>query len=299
MGFIIEEALQVFKNGDYLWKFQNCKDLFAIIECDNCGHRKAIFTGCGLRICPECAKRRGKRLFKRYLRIFSTLLEKLKCRLGFLTLTIRNCNDLKEGLQKLKEAWKRFKRRSYFRNRVYGGIFVIEVKIGRDGKYNLHAHVLILHDWFGLPKEQEVKHLTIPERVVSTKGIKSWRDLLKPQKGIGQLVLSLLWENVSGDFVVDIRSVRSPKKALRYLVKYILKPPEFPEPDHYVEFLEAFWKQPMLIPFGCVLDFDDGDEFKPICPLCGFSEFRFICVCLGWEIEEWFKPPPVECVDRG
>ena len=298
-GFDIEDVLKLFKDGAYLWKYQNCSELFAVIECTNCGHRKAIFTGCGLRICPECSKRRARRLFRRYLRIFRSLLSSRKCILSLLTLTVKNCSTILEGLEKLKKGWEKFRRRKYFANRAYGGIFVIEVKLGRDGRYNLHAHILLLHRWFGVPKLQEVKHLTIPERLKYTKGIRTWRDLLKPQRGLGQIVLSILWENIVGDYVVDIRRVRSLKKGLGYVIKYLLKPPKFPEPEHYVEFLEAFWKQPVLIPFGVVRNFEDDDGFTPTCPLCLNTEFVFVCVCLSVDLGEWLKPPPVGGIDYG
>jgi len=294
---MIDVALQIFKDGAYLWKYQNCKDLFAILECTNCGKRIAIFTGCGLRICPECSKRRASKLYRRYLKIFKSLLG--KGILSLLTLTVRNCDSISQGLEKLKKGWEKFRRRSYFKSRVLGGIFVVEVKIGKDGKYNLHAHILLVHRWFGVPRLQEVKHLRIPERLKYTKGIESYADLLKPRKGIGQIVLSVIWENITGDYVVDIRRVRSLKNGLGYVIKYLLKPPKFPSPEHYVEWLETFWKQPVLIPFGVVRDFEDDEGFKPVCLLCLNTEFIFVCICFSWEINEKVKPPPVGGIDYG
>lgn len=290
---IIESALIVFKDGAYLWKYQNCSDLFAVLECADCGKRKAIFTGCGLRICPECSKRRAKKLYKKYLRIFKAL-SSLGV-LSLLTLTVRNSPTIEEGLIKLMEGWRKLKRRKYFLKRVKGGILVVEVKLGKDGRWNLHAHLLIIHRYFGVPNPDEIKSLVIPERLKKTKGIKSNSDLLKPHKGLGQVILSILWENITGDYVVDIRKVRSIKKGLGYVVKYLLKPPKFESPEHYVEWLEAFWKQPLLIPFGCVRNYGDGEEsYHPICLLCGSSNFTFVCICLRVDLDYWLKPEGVD-----
>jgi hypothetical protein len=125
----------------------------------------------------------------------------------------------------------------------------MEVK-GTKGNYNLHIHAVIEHVFFGRPSRREASE-KLPERLTITKGIATKQDLLDySEKDIGQIMLSAIWENITGDPVIDIRRVRSHKDALRYVLKYVTKPPCLETPEDFVEFIMAFSCIPMLKTFG-------------------------------------------------
>jgi hypothetical protein len=126
----------------------------------------------------------------------------------------------------------------------------MEIK-GTRGNYNLHIHCVIEHKWFGRPSKQEAKQIQIPERLKETKNITSKTDLVRYEgKDIGQITLSAIWEEISGDPVIDIRRIKSAKDALKYILKYVTKPPDLEAPSDYVNFLIAFFGIPMLKTFG-------------------------------------------------
>lgn len=111
-----------------------------------------------------------------------------------------------------------------------------------------------------------------------------------------------MWEELAGDPVVDIRSVRSPYSGLRYAVKYVLKPPKFPSAGHYLDFLETFDGKPLAVAFGGLWGADENCEYQLVCESCGSTRFLFVTVCLSEEVEWWIgegigeaeeeKPPP-------
>ena len=290
---MVESALGLF-NPNWLSRYKSCGKVFVGISCSNCGARKAIPITCNVRLCPDCVERRGKRLFKRYLPVVLSIKKKHSdAVLSLLTLTIRNIYNLLIGFKKLQKALHKFFRRSYVRNRVYGGIYVYEVTIDKFGWYHIHVHALILHKLFGVPSNYEVRYLTIPKRLETTKGITSKEDLLKPRKDLGQIILSAIWEEITGDPVLDIRKIRSPKKGLRYVLKYLSKIPKLSSVDQYVEYLRTFENKPILVPFGVFRV--KLEVCKLVCPYCGCSSFIFVTIIYGQDEAELFereKGPP-------
>jgi len=295
MSSIIESALEVY-NLNWLSRFKSCGKLFIGLRCSNCGKPLAIPSTCKLRVCPSCSKKIASKLFRKYLPLFKGLI---RCGLlSLLTLTIRNIYNMEIGIIKLKKCIHEFLKKRYVRKRIIGGIYAIEVKEDENGWFNIHVHFLIVHKYFGRPSKSEIRHLKIPSRLqdISKDDLinNSYIYINGDKVAVGQLVLSAFWEQISGDPVIDIRRVRSPKAGLRYVLKYVLKPPRFSTVEAYVEFLRAFKHKPRVVPLGGCRGSVIEEKYKLKCDYCGSSSFVFVRLLYGEEIEEFLlqESPP-------
>lgn len=277
--------------ADSLWffrpalaqKFLNCGTDFIVLECKNCNTLHTFSLDCGLRICEVCTKKRWSKLNKKYAPLVRSKNPK---KLSLLTLTIKNLKELnKNSIHQLINYFVTFRHRRYVKKRLSGGLWTLEIK-GTRGNYNLHIHSLIEHNFYGRPSKYEVQNLKIPERLKDTKGIVTKKDLLTyTGHDIGQIMLSIIWSNISGDPVIDIRRVDDSKEAFRYILKYVTKPPDLDTPQDFADFLIAFYATPMIKLYGSW--YNALIILKPflVCMHCGFSNWKIIM--FSWDLKAY------------
>ncbi len=112
-----------------------------------------------------------------------------------LTLTLVNKNYLsREDVSGLRRSFSKLMRRKFYKNRILGGLYVIEITNKGRG-WNIHLHALI----DTLPGNQGF----LPQSQIS----KDWLDITKDS------------------WIVDVRTADNPRKGLSYLLKYFIKPP--------------------------------------------------------------------------
>jgi len=270
-----------FCNSHLADRFANCGTDFVVLECKNCKKLHTFSLNCGLRICKVCTEKRYSKLRKRY---GALIRAKNPRQLSLLTLTIKNVQTLDSNtIHNLIENFVTFRRRRYVQKRLKGGLWCIEIK-GSKGNFNLHIHIIIESKWFGRPTKSEISNISIPERLTTTKGVSSKEDLLNyTGKDIGQIMLSAIWEEIAGDPVVDIRRVRSGKEALKYVLKYVTKPPNLETPEDFVEFLFAFFSIPMLKLFGAWYNAVVLVKPRLMCLACGGTYFTVIMFSWCWQ----------------
>jgi hypothetical protein len=103
---------------------------------------------CNSRICPRCARRRGIRLASDMAGALA-LIEGWGWdheRTRFATLTIENTESANEGIDRVMEAWHRTLATKTWGRLIAGGFRAVEVKPGKNGKWNVHLHA-ILYLW--------------------------------------------------------------------------------------------------------------------------------------------------------
>lgn len=140
---------------------------------------------CRDRFCPFCSSSRAKRV-RRRVRL---ILERMNAP-RFITLTVRDDDrPLNARLDELHQAFRRLRSAKVWKDRVKGGLFVLEVTRNVDaGTWHPHLHVLVDGEYF------------------------DWK------------LLRSAWEQASrGATVVDIRAVHDRAKAALYLTSYISK----------------------------------------------------------------------------
>lgn len=232
----IVEALECQGQEDWSRALLQCGGVVKVMECGVCGKfRHPVVYHCKLKICYECAKRKARELRRKYLPILQQLHD-----LKFLTLTIRNSPDLVGSIEKIRKAFRRLRQRKEIKARLIGGLYAIEVTIGRDGLWHVHLHAVVSMRY--IPQER----------------------------------LSQIWEEITGDPIVDVRKVNSPKKALRYITEYLSKGvshmlDKWPLP-RLVEFLVATVKYRFIQAIGGLYGVV-GPRPPLKCPHCGESIF--------------------------
>jgi len=162
-----------------------------VIVCTNCGKEKKIREGCGDRFfCGWCRKRYLRDTEKR----FGPLVDRMKGRLRFITLTVASGPDAFERLQHLEKSFRRLKQRKIWKLHVRGAIRSLEVTYNAATGWHPHYHILT--DGAFIP----------------------------------QADLSAAWAEITGDSkIVDIREWKGGKAAAKKeLFKYTVKDFEIP-----------------------------------------------------------------------
>ncbi|WP_247878875.1 protein rep [Niveispirillum sp. SYP-B3756] len=152
---------------------------------------------CGVRLCPCCQWRRSRIWQARV----GGLGDRLKGRLIFLSLTVRNCavGELRENLGQMAEGWHRLIRRRTWPGTGY--LRSVEVTRGQDGNAHPHIHALIQ-----VPSNYFQK--SNPQYLHQEQWAKMWQESAELD----------YWP------IVDIRAVRGKKDdAFREVTKYTVK----------------------------------------------------------------------------
>lgn len=170
-------------------------------ECPNCGEEVWVWYRCGLRVCPECGSKRGRRLYAKYghLRRISGLKHLVLTMPNLQHLTREDVQGLGKRFAELRntpplgESRKYQKRRREARGSPEevrrgglwpGGLWAIEITYSKARGWNLHLHAIIEGVYYS------------QERITE------------------------LWEAIEGgQRVVWIRAVRGPGQALKYVLK--------------------------------------------------------------------------------
>lgn len=190
-----------------------------------CGFSARVFVasdgGAGLypdrcrdRLCPTCATDRARRLRDRAESVIAAADS-----VRFVTLTLQHNGDpLKTRIQHLRDAWKKLRRGGWWRKRVTGGMYGIEVKQNPTSRHwHVHLHCLVEGDY------------------------------------LDQRTLSREWSVASGgSCVVDVRAVHSRKAAVKYIASYVTKGSSVDgwEGEAIREFADALRGQRLLQTFG-------------------------------------------------
>lgn len=166
-------------------------------------------------MCPVCAIRRGAKSLKAYLERYEVILENNpNLKPYFLTLTVKNGDELKERLDHLQKSFKKYmnrkrdaekKGRGYCElNKIYGGVFTYEFTYSDKNGWHPHIHMVALCDPENLPD--------FPI---------GFRDGEKKKNS----KLSREWNDVTGDsYIVDFRPIEDdPVEGFIEVFKYALK----------------------------------------------------------------------------
>ena len=101
---------------------------------------------CHCRACSVCAWRRSLMLkAKFYMNMPEIIAQYPKVKFIFLTLTLRNCqlSEIRDTVNNMAKAWKRFFQRKQFKNDVLGFVRNLEITRGVNDTCHPHYHILI------------------------------------------------------------------------------------------------------------------------------------------------------------
>ena len=158
---------------------------YSTFYCCSCGNRLVVPVYCGNRFCDVCGGRRRARVRKRLDYMVKNTPHPAFHSLKALTLTVKSTPDLSAQIKLLQDSFTRLRARLWWKQRVVGGAYVIEVTHTEAG-WHVHIHAILMAKF--LPHSK----------------------------------LKALWKKVSGSSVVWISGLKN-EAAITYLTKYLTK----------------------------------------------------------------------------
>jgi hypothetical protein len=160
-----------------------CKRGFLTIQCLKCGYQHRVREGSRDRTCPACSREIYSKIYLRYSEMVKSLPN-----LKFLTLTWKPVKvQDPEIVRDLGKALNRLLHRRRYKG-WKGVLATVECKKTKSGLFFYHIHCIVSGGY-------------IPQKLIS-------KD----------------WSEVSGFPIVHVKKIsRTPKRALKYVLKYVLK----------------------------------------------------------------------------
>lgn len=218
-------------------RFRNCgHHAWVMQDADDPTRLRINASYCHDRFCVPCATERSRRIAASV----ASYLDGRPAR--FITLTLKHSTaPLADQLRSLGAAFRRLRQRKLWVKAVDGGICCLEVKwSAAAGRWHPHLHIVCTGRY------------------------------------LDQRALSAAWRAVTRDsYIVDIRFVRDPETACRYVAKYASKPmtKTFAADDNAMaEAIRALHGRRLVVVFGdwrdiCLDDFADEADWRPVCLL--------------------------------
>jgi hypothetical protein len=230
-----QTSLDILSNksaSDSLFYDHVCGREFLTIECENCGHTRLILAGSRDRTCPACAKEIYSRLYRKYLN-----LVKHERDLKFVTLTWKPVKTQNPNIvRKMGKALNRLLHRRLYAKNWKGLLATVECKKTPQNKFYYHVHALISGKY--IPQKQ----------------------------------LSDDWKSISGFPIVYIKRIwKTPVRAYRYIMKYILKGFSFSDNKDRIDFKESMKGVRYIRSYGSFYDrnYRSSPHVYFPCPSCG------------------------------
>jgi len=282
---------------------------FHMLSTCDCGTRPfELSYSCSLRTCVRCSKKRKKLMRRKYLSYLESLaFERGKDSFTFLTISPKNYYDFKSGLKDLTEAFKKFRRRKYLRERIKGCLYVIESKFSIEKGWNLHIHAIL----YGRKLDNRIRGSCLDcrqnlikfnkdrEPYCANKNCKSSNVVYHKDSKI----VSLFKECSGRDVNIHITDrfkgkslSKSPSFVLNYMLKYVSSnKDDFETVEQTAEYINGIRKQRLVNTVGVF--FNRKYRIEPMrCPCCGSSvifEFDYeVSLIMEFNRELAHAPPP-------
>lgn len=258
----------------------NCSKEFGIDICVTCKTRyfdKAEY--CGNKLCPICARLRALKQLAFLLPEYEGFLKAGK-KICFMTLTIKDTPNLKQGLDLLENAWQYMTSddafsRYHFKKMFAGGIRAVEIKKGKYSKlWHPHMHILVVKDHYSKDFDK-------------LRGL--WeiacQHVMKTREKIGSVDIRGV-KNRHGIKSSEIDDTISVTRAVVECVKYITKFNfENYSAEDMLELCNNVYSRRTLNTFGILyglrskLELQNGDDLvdlnEKVCTHCGGRDFDY------------------------
>lgn len=191
-------------------RFRDCGAKVRAYGCPLCSHNYRVPLSCNSRICDKCGVRVWKRLRRRFLSAIAPFWERRSRSFSpkFLTLTFTSDRWSERGFPDRGDMVRAQAEVRLFITKHY---HKFQAKRSRNGGYYLTKQ------WRGCGA------ICVPE--LGKSGNLHFHCLVYGPV-ISQKALSLSWAEITTDsIVVDIREAKKPDKAVKYILKYVAKPP--------------------------------------------------------------------------
>jgi len=171
---------------EVLQRFRTCRNHAVFLRSAETGHIRVRSTHCRLRWCPLCARSRAFFVAQQTQNWVADAVEP-----AFLTLTLKHSSaPLRDQCQALVRYFKTLRTHKSLRKKIRGGIWFLQVTYNPTlSQWHPHLHILL------------------------------------DMQFVPQTHLSKLWNSIThGSAIVDVRRVKSPNHAAKYVSRYVARP---------------------------------------------------------------------------
>jgi diadenosine tetraphosphate (Ap4A) HIT family hydrolase len=172
-------------------KLQRCHSRLSVLTCGR--HIAQIIPNftCEFRLCPDCSRRRSRKLQNKYLPTMRAFLRHHRVTPVHLVLTqTHKAETRKQSAKRINDAFKKLQRRSFWKEFFKGGTWSVEFTKDKNGLHHTHLHIVgFRRKFFDI-------------------------ELLRSE-----------WLAVTGDsHVLNLKPIQDIAAGLREVVKYVSKP---------------------------------------------------------------------------
>ncbi len=172
-------------------KLRRCHSRLSVLTCGRHIERIIPNFTCEFRLCPDCGRRRSRKLQKKYLPMMRAFLRHRQVTPVHLVLTQTHRKETrKQSAKRINDAFKKLQRRSFWKEFFKGGTWSLEFTKDKNGLHHTHLHIIgFRRKFFDI-------------------------ELLRSE-----------WLAVTGDsHVLNLKPIQDIAAGLREVVKYVSKP---------------------------------------------------------------------------
>jgi hypothetical protein len=292
LGYPLKSLLSMEKCGEFSGAYIN--------KSCGCGSKViSLIHHCSLRTCPQCSKIRSRRIFKQFLPFLSEFPVTKRDFYQFLTISPKNYNSLEEGFKHIKKSFSKFIRRKYIRDRIKGGIYVLETKYSDITKWNIHIHCILYGSWLDYRirgkcnkcGQNLLKYNKYNKTFYcSNHKCNSTDVVLKQNTRLGNE-----WKKSSGEYAhIYGKRAKYIRGASSYITKYISQDKtNFSNEEKVAQYIFYTRKKKLINLFGIFFKAKfDKKKYIPICKICGEPINYFFDFEVSKIIIEFQDKPP-------
>jgi hypothetical protein len=152
-------------------KFERCHSRLSVLTCGRHIARIIPNFTCEFRLCPDCGRRRSRKLQNKYLPAMSAFMLHRKVTPVHLVLTqTHRKENRKQSAKRIKDSFTRLQRRGFWKEYFKGGTWSLEFTKDKNGLHHTHLHIigfrrkffdieLLRDEWIAVTGDSHVLHL--------------------------------------------------------------------------------------------------------------------------------------------
>jgi hypothetical protein len=160
-------------------KLDRCHSRISVLTCGRHIHRIIPNFTCEFRLCPDCGRRRSRKLQKKYLPMMRGFMLHHKVTPVHLVLTqTHRAETRKQSAKRIKDSFTKLQRRGFWREFFKGGTWSLEFTKDKNGLHHTHLHIigfrrkffdieLLRGEWLAVTGDSYVLHLK-PIKYIAT-----------------------------------------------------------------------------------------------------------------------------------
>lgn len=230
--FTVLHSLYQYRHPEMLQRLSACGSNASFFYDENTGKIVVRANHCHIRWCPSCAEKRSSQITGKVFDWLSAIEHP-----AFITLTLshRLGETITDGIRRLYQAFRHFRRLQNCKNSISGGIWFFQLTKSADGAWHNHLHIAADCEWYD---KQE---------------------------------LSDDWKTSTGDsYIVDIRRIADKAKTSKYIARYAARPCKLSQFDIETaqQIVIGFKNQRLVGKWGSArqLKFADDDKIDDASP---------------------------------